>query len=239
MFVRNKDHSFRKFKMDSIGSISNEDVLVLSDLESLGKINLIDFPQGTYINFKEEVPRANIVSTGNSAIGGAGVKSAQVSILNNNRKIHFHLRQTKFESSEISSNESTEATVKVKSSNVRDSTFSFDDKNDSISFAGNSSIHSSRINMKSGNDSITFAGRSVLSGQNNVTLGAGRDKVSIGKQVRFSNDESSLIIKDFDNNDTLSLGNKNYNLNNIAAGQVDNVALGSDGSVHIHMDLES
>jgi len=223
--------------MDSIGSISNEDVLVFSELDDLSEIKLTKFPQGTYINFKKEVSNSNIIATDNSAIGGAGVNNTQVSLTKKNERINFQLRQTTFENSEIAVNDSTQAKMKAISSNIKDSTFSFNNENNSISFAGNSTIDSSRLNMKSGNDTIQFAGRCVIAGENNITLGSGRDTVSIGKQVKFANNTSSLIIKDFDKDDTLRMGNKKYNLNNISAGQIENVILDSDGSVYIGKDF--
>ena len=89
--------------------------------------------------------------------------------------------------------------------------------------------------MNSGYDTIQFADRSVISGENNVTLGAGGDTVSIGKNIKLANNTSSLIIKDFDKDDTLRIGNRSYNLNDIAGGEVRYAEVNRDGSVYIGM----
>ena len=224
--------------MDSVGSISNSDVVVVSNYDDLNEIRLIDYPQGTYIKFKETASNTTIFATNNSAIGGAGVTAATLSLSKNAGELNFQIRQSTIANSTVTATDSTQTKIKIISSESSESLFTLGNKNDSISFAGNSRLNNSRIDMNSGNDTIQFSGRSVISGENNITLGAGRDTVSIDKNVKLANNASSLIIKDFDKDDTLRIGNRNYNLNDIANGGVRYAELSRDGSVHIGMSQD-
>ncbi len=224
--------------MDSIGSISNSDVVIVSDYDDLNEIRLIDHPQGTYIKFKETVSNATIFSTNNSAIGGAGVNSATVSLSKNAGKMNFQVKQSTIANSTVTATDSTQSKIKMTNSESSDSLFTLGNMNDSISFAGNSKINNSRIDMSSGNDTIQFTGRSVIGGVNNITLGAGRDTVSIERNVKLANNTSSLVIKDFDKDDTLRMGGRSYNLNDIAGGRVEYAEIKRDGSVYIGMSQD-
>ncbi|QNI65664.1 hypothetical protein [Synechococcus sp. A15-44] len=199
-------------------TITTGDLEVVFPKVAKEKIEVAELDVGTEIVALKYVTDLETTVTGDAAFVGKGVAESSVvlkSTKENTPKLVF--QNNAFNKSNIKISGKGAGNIKSNTGAFANSKITGGKRGDSVKFGNKSIVNNATIVLGKGGDSITFGKRTTFKGKTivNVTPG-GKDVVTFGKNLKSQS--GSVVIKNFDKQDKLTVGNDTFTYKQIKNG---------------------
>ena len=203
-------------------TITTSDLEVVFPKSEKDRIDVEELESGTEILALKSLSdlETTVFATGVGAFTGQGVSNSKVvleSTKKNTNTPKFVIANKNFSKSEINISGNGRGKVNINTGAFRNSTIRGGKKNESIRFGNETICNNNTINLGKGGDSITFRKGTTFKGKTTINLvPGGKDVVKFGKNLKSQ--PGSVLIKNFDKQDTLIVGKNTFKYNDIKKG---------------------